>query len=173
MKNLFRSLYTCTQRLENESIPPLFSYPLVSMKTLRTLLQSHIFKRKNRFGYHHFQFFVIKYICFFSGCFVCFTLHESFNVPIVIAAAATGLLGTFIPFSRAFKSHPYASIYAGSFAGMCSSNLIGSYWELGLISLIGASLYILTMNLFAGFGGRLGSVAFASVALYMLAKGVL
>jgi len=80
------------------------------------------------------------------------------------------LIGTFIPFSRVYKSHPYAAIYAGSFAGMCSSSLINNYWELGLISFFGASLYVMTMNLFAGFGGRLGSVAFASVALYMFTK---
>ena len=52
---------------------------------------------------------------------------------------------------------------------VCVSSLINNYWELGLISFC-ASLYVMTMNLFAGFGGRLGSVAFASVALYMFTK---
>ncbi|MAD05071.1 MAG: hypothetical protein CMK65_15810 [Pseudoalteromonas sp.] len=100
-------------------------------------------------------------------------LHDQANVALVLSAAVTGLVGTFIPFPARFGNHPYAAIYAGSFAGMCSSSLIDSYWELSFISLIGACLYMLTMNLFAGFGGRLGSVAFASVALFMMAKGVL
>ncbi len=142
------------------------------MKSLKLFILNYTAKLKNMSSFEHFRFFLIKYICFFFGCFICFVLHEYFRVPIVVAAAATGLIGTFLPFSKTLKSHPYAAIYAGSFAGMCSSSLINSYWELSLISLIGASLYILTMNLFAGFGGRLGSVAFASVALYMLAKGI-
>jgi len=75
-------------------------------------------------------------------------------------------------FPARFKNHPYAAIYAGSFAGMCSSHLITSYWEIAIISVIGASLYVLTINMFTGFGGKLGSVAFASVALFMLAKGM-
>ncbi len=120
----------------------------------------------------HITFFMVKFLAFSAGCFACFLLHDQANVALVLSAAVTGLVGTFIPFPARFGNHPYAAIYAGSFAGMCSSSLINSYWELSFISLIGACLYVLTMNLFAGFGGRLGSVAFASVALYMLAKGV-
>lgn len=140
------------------------------MKSLKSALQPHMSKLCTQRISYHFSFFLVKYICFFCGCFLSFILHDKFNVPIVVAAAGTGLIGTFIPFSRAYKSHPYAAIYAGSFAGMCSSSLINNYWELGLISFFGASLYVMTMNLFAGFGGRLGSVAFASVALYMFTK---
>ncbi|WP_404340746.1 hypothetical protein [Pseudoalteromonas mariniglutinosa] len=97
-------------------------------------------------------------------------MHTELALPLVISSALTGLIGSFIPFPQGFQNHPYAAIYAGSFAGMCSSSLIDGYWELAIISLIGASLYMLTMNLFSGFGGRLGSVAFASVALFFLAK---
>ncbi|MCK8096776.1 hypothetical protein [Pseudoalteromonas sp. 1CM17D] len=99
-------------------------------------------------------------------------MHTTFALPLVISAALTGLIGSFIPFPAQFKNHPYAAIYAGSFAGMCSTHLITSYWEIAIISVIGASLYVLTINMFTGFGGKLGSVAFASVALFMLAKGM-
>ncbi|MBG9995720.1 hypothetical protein I6F50_11650 [Pseudoalteromonas sp. NZS127_1] len=99
-------------------------------------------------------------------------MHTTFALPLVISAALTGLIGSFIPFPALYKNHPYAAIYAGSFAGMCSTHLITSYWEIAIISLIGSSLYVLTMNMFTGFGGKLGSVAFASVALFVLAKGI-
>ncbi|NMP04477.1 hypothetical protein HHE94_17380 [Pseudoalteromonas arctica] len=99
-------------------------------------------------------------------------MHTTFALPLVISAALTGLVGSFIPFPAHYKNHPYAAIYAGSFAGMCSTHLITSYWEIAIISLIGSSLYVLTMNMFTGFGGKLGSVAFASVALFVLAKGI-
>ncbi|KDC50893.1 hypothetical protein [Pseudoalteromonas fuliginea] len=118
------------------------------------------------------KFLSLKFITFFMGFISCFVMHTTFNVPLVISAALTGLIGSFIPFPKNVKNHPYAAIYAGSFAGMCSTNLITSYWEIVIISLIGASLYVLTMNLFTGFGGKLGGVAFASVAIFVLAKGI-
>lgn len=100
-------------------------------------------------------------------------MHTTFALPIVVSAALTGLIGSFIPFPAHYKNHPYASIYAGSFAGMCSTGLISHYWEFAIIASIGAVIYTLTINVFAGFGGRLGSIAFASVALFVLAKGLM
>lgn len=119
------------------------------------------------------KFIFLKFITFFIGCLSCFILHTTLALPIVVSAALTGLIGSFIPFPARYQNHPYASIYAGSFAGMCSTNLISNYWEIAIISAIGAVLYTLTLNVFAGFGGRLGSIAFASVALFVLAKGLL
>ncbi|WP_209438564.1 hypothetical protein [Pseudoalteromonas neustonica] len=118
------------------------------------------------------KFFILKYIAFFMGSIACYNLHTQFMVPVVIASCLTGLIGSFIPFPKSSGNHPYAAIYAGSFAGMCSQGLISSYWELAIISLIGAILYVLTTKLFTGFGGRLGSIAFVSVALFVLAKGI-
>ena len=118
------------------------------------------------------KFLFLKFITFFLGFVACFAMHTTFALSLVISAALTGLIGSFIPFPARFKNHPYAVIYAGSFAGMCSTHLITSYWEIAIISVIGASLYVLTINMFTGFGGKLGSVAFASVALFMLAKGM-
>ncbi|WP_369675522.1 hypothetical protein, partial [Enterococcus faecium] len=62
---------------------------------------------------------------------------------------------------------------AAIYAGMCSEGLISSYWELAGISVIGAVLYAITTKVFTGFGGKLGSIAFVSVALYILAKGII
>lgn len=100
-------------------------------------------------------------------------MHTAFGVPSVIAASLVGLVGSFIHFPKKLQGHPNASIYAGSFAGMCSSSLISNYWELGIISLIGACLYVLTIDLFTGFGGKLGSIAFVSVIIFALAKGAI
>lgn len=97
-------------------------------------------------------------------------MHTILALPVVVSAALTGLIGSFIPFPTRYKNHPYASIYAGSFAGMCSTSLISNYWEIAVISAIGAILYTLTLNVFTGFGGRLGSIAFVSVALFILVK---
>ena len=119
------------------------------------------------------KFLLLKFITFFLGFVACFAMHTTFTMPLVISAALAGLIGSFIPFPEQYKNHPYAAIYAGSFAGMCSASLISSYWEIAIISLIGASLYVLTMNRFIGFGGKLGGVAFASVAIFVLARGII
>lgn len=118
------------------------------------------------------KFFILKYIAFFGGCASCFILHTQFAIPAVIASCLVGLIGTLIPMPKIYGQHPYAAIYAGSFAGMCSEGLISSYWELACISIIGAVLYAITTKVFTGFGGKLGSIAFVSVALFILAKGI-
>lgn len=119
------------------------------------------------------KFLLLKFITFFLGFVACFAMHTTLALPLVISAALTGLIGSFIPFPEQYKNHPYAAIYAGSFAGMCSTQVITSYWEIVIISIIGASLYVMSMNMFTGFGGKLGGVAFASVALFVLAKGII
>ncbi len=117
------------------------------------------------------RFFLIKYLAFLLGCATSFVLHAQFAVPIVLSAAIPAFIGSFIPVREPYGVHPRAAVYAGCFAGMCSAELISSYWQLSLLALIGTSLYALTMNMFQGFGGKLGSVAFVSVALFMLTQG--
>ena len=118
------------------------------------------------------KFFLIKFITFFLGFVSCYFMHTELLLPLVVAASLTGLVGTFIPFPKSLNEHPYASIYAGSFAGMCSSEMISENWEILCISFIGAILYVATMNLFLGFGGKLGGVAFVSIAIFILTKGL-
>ncbi|WP_421970676.1 hypothetical protein [Pseudoalteromonas sp. SSDWG2] len=98
-------------------------------------------------------------------------LHSQFSVPVVLAACIPAFIGTLLPFDEKYEAHPQAAIYAGTFAGMCSAHLITGYWQLVVLSLIGTILYALSMNLFKGFGGKLGGVAFVSVALLMLTRG--
>lgn len=119
------------------------------------------------------KFLLLKFITFFLGFTACFAMHTTLALPLVISAALPGLIGSLVPFPQQYKNHPYAAIYAGSFAGMCSTQVITSYWEILIISIIGASLYVMSMNMFTGFGGKLGGVAFASVALFVLAKGII
>lgn len=116
---------------------------------------------------------ILKFTAFLFGFSLCFSMHSALSVPVVLAAAFTGLIGSLLPFTDTLKRHLASTIYAGSFAGMCSASLITSYWEIVIISLIGASLYLLSINMFTGFGGRLGSLAFTSVAIFVLARGII
>ena len=113
-------------------------------------------------------FIPIIYFSFLLGCLLCYSLHYFFSVPIVLAASLPALLATFVSIPDKFKHHPYAALYAGCFAGMCSIEVISSFTSLFLISLVGGALYQLSIGLFDGFGGRLGGIAFTSVALFSL-----
>ncbi|MDB2356107.1 MAG: hypothetical protein ACPG5Z_13835 [Pseudoalteromonas sp.] len=118
------------------------------------------------------KFFILKYVAFYLGCSLCFIFHTQFAIPPLISSCLVGLVGSFIPVPKSYGQHPHSAIYAGSFAGMCSEGLITGYWELAVISLIGAVLYATSTKLFTGFGGKLGSIAFVSIALFVIARGI-
>tara|TARA_Y100000034_G_scaffold115543_1_gene152854 strand:- start:413 stop:718 length:306 start_codon:yes stop_codon:yes gene_type:complete len=100
-------------------------------------------------------------------------LHAFFAFPVVLAASIPAFVASFIPSNEKLAHHPHATLYAGCFTGMCSVELIESLWALSLICLIGTLLYVSSIRLFSGFGGRLGGIAFTSVAIFVLTRQVL
>ncbi|WP_420935402.1 hypothetical protein ACOJR9_05860 [Alteromonas sp. A081] len=118
-------------------------------------------------------FYSVKLLSFFLGLYGCFVLHELLEVPSVVSAASIGLIGSFLPTTTQFQHHPQAAMYAGAFAGMCSSHVISSTYELVFISLVGATLYTTLKNHFIGIGGKLGTIAFVSVASVVIVKLVI
>ena len=112
---------------------------------------------------------------FILGCLLCYWGHAVLGFSSVISSAVVGLLGSFVT-SRKYSLINIcpAAIYSGSFAGMCSVELVGNFSNIVLISLLGSLIYFILDKLFSGIGGKLGTVAFTSVALFYLAKnGVL
>jgi len=118
-------------------------------------------------------FIPLIYSLFLLGSVSCYLLHAIFDIPIVLAATIPALISSFIPFKNDYKHHPIAAIYTGCFAGMCSVSTVSSVWEFIFIGAIGTVLYVKSINLFEGFGGRLGGIAFTCSALFVLLKGVL
>ena len=118
-------------------------------------------------------FYSVKLLSFFFGLYGCFALHQLLTVPVVVSAASMGLIGSFLPTTTQYQNHPQAAIYAGAFAGMCSSDVITSMYELIFISLIGAAIYTSLKNHFIGVGGKLGAIAFVSVASVVLCTMVI
>ena len=55
---------------------------------------------------------------------------------------------------------------------MCSSAIITGWEALLFISVVGAGVYTLTRNIFEGFGGRLGAVAFTAVSSLILLRAL-
>jgi len=116
---------------------------------------------------------IIIIVAFSLGCILCFEAHEVFQLSSVVSSALIGLLGSFVTSSKRpiINSCP-AAIYSGSFAGMCSVEIIQSFDQLLGVSLLGGFIYLSLESHFKGIGGKLGTVAFTSVALvYLINKG--
>jgi len=89
------------------------------------------------------------------GVFVTYSIVHFFGISAVLASSFTGLLGFLI-----FRKHEIA-LYCGSFAGMVSVALF-NYYEVTILALLCAFIFLLTKPLFSGYGGKLGTVAFMS-----------
>jgi hypothetical protein len=112
---------------------------------------------------------VVKFISFFIGCSGCYLLHSNFEVNTAVAASLVGFVGTFLPVPRNFKpSEIHSVLYCGTFAGMCSTGILTSFYQVLILSFVGAILYLVTLNKFKGHGGKLGTIAFLSVVVVFL-----
>jgi len=102
------------------------------------------------------------------GALSCFYLNHFLKLGPVISAAAVGSLGSFIPnlkpSSHYLKQLP-AAIYCGAFIGMSSTGVAPNILFIITASFFTSILIILSKNLFAGVGGKLGTLAFAGVVI--------
>lgn len=106
---------------------------------------------------------------FFTGCMICHLLRSHAGADAVTGAALAGFAGTLIPLpKRTDKEGVRAAIYSGAFAGMCSSNVIGTPIQVPLVSLVGAVFYLALTPFFQGIGGKLGAIAFAGTATLLM-----
>ena len=120
------------------------------------------------------RLYLVKFLAFYLGCFCCHFLQVAGGLSAVTAAAALGFAVTFIPLPSTFNPKGvHAAFYAGTFAGMCSSEIIVSHPHILIVSLIGAGIYVAMKPYFTGLGGKLGAVAFISSLLLILAKAIL
>jgi hypothetical protein len=118
------------------------------------------------FSWIFFERWLLKFGTFLLGCWFCFYLQSEHQLAAVVAAALTGLLGTFIPENKRIEStHIHANIYMGAFVAMGSKVVSAGPWQILLVSFIGSSIYFFMTSYFKGFGGRLGSIAFISSLL--------
>lgn len=102
------------------------------------------------------------------GALTSFYLNHFLHLGPVISAAAVGSIASFIPSlnrrSEYLKQLP-AAIYCGAFIGMSSTGVAPSISFVLTSSFFTAILLLLSKNLFAGVGGKLGTMAFAGVVI--------
>ncbi|PRY84206.1 hypothetical protein [Alkalibacterium olivapovliticus] len=96
------------------------------------------------------------------GAYLTFYLNHAIGLGGVLASSVVGLIA-------AWTFKPYAAaIYCGSFIGMACSLIFSNPLSLLVASLISGTLYILSLHLFSGFGGKLGFMAFSGTFLTSL-----
>lgn len=118
------------------------------------------------------QIYVIKFLAFYIGCMTCATLQTEVGLNPVLSSALVGFLGTFFKFPKANIHGIHSAIYAGSFAGMCSVEILQGPQHIIGVSVLGSILYVWAQPHFSGYGGRLGTIAFISSTFIFLSKSL-
>lgn len=132
-----------------------------------------LFFRKNfQSEKSHLKMADIILILFTSlGAILTYWLNTEFDFGVIIAAATTGLLSSFIPFfnrkSDLLREVPVA-MYCGAFAGMTSPLLAQGYFFIISAGTISGIILTISKSTLHGFGGKLGTIAFGGVAIVSL-----
>jgi uncharacterized membrane protein YoaK (UPF0700 family) len=103
------------------------------------------------------------------GAGITFFLNQKIPMGPVLAAGITGTIASFIPDffrrkSNFIKEIP-AAIYCGAFLGMTGPAVSESWMFIIPAAVISGVFYIFSKNIFQGYGGKLGSVAFGGVVI--------
>ena len=90
-----------------------------------------------------------------GGAWITYLVSVDLELGPVVASALIGLLGGLL-----IPAHG-AAIYCGSFAGMSSAALLANGVEMLLAGTVAGVVYVLARGTMTGFGGGLGTTAFA------------
>ncbi len=106
-----------------------------------------------------------NFLAVFAGAFVAFTFNNYLGMGSVVAA---GLVGTIAAIMIPKFGVP---LYCGAFVGMASCVLFTSYLYLAIASIVAGIVFVLTKNVFNGFGGKLGTIALTGCILASVFSG--
>ncbi|MDX1543879.1 MAG: hypothetical protein R3214_08025 [Christiangramia sp.] len=102
------------------------------------------------------------------GAIITYFLHVEFQLGVVLAAGIVGLIGSLIPYlkkgSGLLREVP-AAMYCGAFAGMTAPGLANGYLFIFYAGMLTGILLVLAKNMFIGYGGKLGTLAFGGVSI--------
>lgn len=122
----------------------------------------------------NYKLILFEALGFSLACVITFCAKEYFELSPVIASASVGLIGSLGLWKlKAEYTGIHAAIYSGSFAGMCSAEILNHGGHVLLLILIGCCVYALSRKMFIGIGGKLGGISFVSVLIFLMIKEVL
>lgn len=100
----------------------------------------------------------IKYALIFASVLIStlltYLLNHYIALGAVVSSALIGMIGATL-----FKDYD-VPIYCGSFAGMVSINVIPNTYGILIVSALTGLFYIMGIEVFRGFGGKLGATAY-------------
>ena len=100
------------------------------------------------------------------GTVVAYWLNNTLGWGPVGAAATLGTVVSIIPVKQAsFRTHMQLTVYCGAFVGMSSTTVLHGYAAAVLAGVICGFIYNIASGTLHGYGGRLGTIAFASVCV--------
>lgn len=113
-----------------------------------------------------FSILIFEFLAVVIGAFTTFYLSVEFELGAVVASGMIGVLAALI-----FPKYCVPA-YCGAFVGMSSNALFTRHVDVILASSIAGIVFVLTRDVFGGFGGKLGTIAFigASTAGFTLGR---
>ena len=106
----------------------------------------------------------IDFLSVFSGAILTFLLTVYFEVNVVLAS---GLIGTMaVLFMKPYQ----VALFCGSFLGMSSPEIF-DLLPFVLASALASLIYVIAKDVFNGFGGKLGTIAFSGVFISTIIHG--
>ncbi len=93
------------------------------------------------------------FLAVFVGALFAFTLCHDIGLGAVVAASLVAIMAQLIFPEFAIPA------YCGAFVGMTSNNLLYTHTELALAAFVAGLIYLATKPAFAGYGGKLGTIA--------------
>lgn len=108
------------------------------------------------------------FLIFLTSSIGCFVLHEWTSFSAVLASSIIGFTISLIPWKKYTKTDVEVVAYAGTFAGMSSSFHMSQIVYFFVSALIATIVFKYSRHYFVGFGGKLGTIAFLSVVVFLL-----
>ena len=96
-----------------------------------------------------------QFVAVFLGAVVTFLVSVEFALGAVVGSALVGLVGALLVPKYA------VALFCGSFVGMSSPAVFAYLGWVALAGLFAALLFVAAQGVFDGFGGKLGTIAFA------------
>ena len=97
---------------------------------------------------------LLNFASVFFGALISYTLSVNVGLGAVVGAGLVGVVAALV-----FPDYG-PPIYCGAFVGMASTNLLSNHGDLAIASVVAGVVYVLTVSIFSGFGGKLGTIAF-------------
>ncbi|MHA1713801.1 MAG: hypothetical protein ACTSW4_07185, partial [Candidatus Ranarchaeia archaeon] len=121
-------------------------------KNIKTLPLNH---KRSRADFYNF-------LAVFLGAIFTFYMANYLSLGVVVAAAVTAIC-----FDAIAPRYGVAA-YSGAFIGMTEDLLFSRPETVLICAFLGGCIYVVTTDIFGGFGGKLGTIAFTSAILTVL-----